>query len=67
MANSELQNKLGLGLAQVQTANMNASVYNAQNASDPGRVQISGGVDSSSTGTYTPTATVKTETPSVSG
>lgn len=38
--NNDLQSKLGLGLAQAQTANMNAQAYNTANASEPGRVQI---------------------------
>lgn len=43
MATNNLQSKLGLWLAEAQTANMDAAAYNRANASDPGRVQIEWG------------------------
>lgn len=51
MATNNLQSKLGLWLAQAQTANMDAAAYNRANASDPGRVQIEWGTSVGSQGT----------------
>lgn len=51
MATNNLQSKLGLWLAQAQTANMNAAAYNSANASQPGRAQIEWGTSVGSQGT----------------